>query len=150
MSRAMVTPSLVIVGAPNFLSRTTLRPLGPIVTFTASASRSTPRLRDRRADSSKTICFAKSFCPPLCSGRPGSTGGQGQFDRLSVRSTNCLVFDDRQDVLLADDEEILAVHLELGTGVLRVQDPVANLDVLGLALAVIEDLSRAGGEGHAQ
>jgi hypothetical protein len=29
---------LVIVGAPNFLSMTTLRPLGPNVTFTASAS----------------------------------------------------------------------------------------------------------------
>ena len=28
MSRAMVTPSLVIVGAPNFLSSTTLRPSG--------------------------------------------------------------------------------------------------------------------------
>jgi hypothetical protein len=39
MSRAMVTPSLVIVGAPNFLSRTTLRPLGPSVTLTASARR---------------------------------------------------------------------------------------------------------------
>ena len=37
-SRAMVTPSLVMVGAPNFLSMTTLRPLGPSVTLTVSAS----------------------------------------------------------------------------------------------------------------
>ncbi len=44
MSRAIVTPSLVIVGEPNFLSRTTLRPFGPIVTLTASASLSMPRL----------------------------------------------------------------------------------------------------------
>jgi hypothetical protein len=43
MSRAMVTPSFVIVGDPNFLSRTTLRPFGPIVTLTASARRSMPR-----------------------------------------------------------------------------------------------------------
>ena len=43
ISFATVTPSLVIVGAPNFLSRTTLRPLGPRVTFTASASWLTPR-----------------------------------------------------------------------------------------------------------
>src|SRR5665213_615052 len=35
ISRAMVTPSFVIVGAPNFLSITTLRPLGPSVTLTA-------------------------------------------------------------------------------------------------------------------
>ena len=41
-SLAMVTPSLVIVGAPHFLSRTTLRPFGPSVTATASASLSTP------------------------------------------------------------------------------------------------------------
>ena len=43
ISLATVTPSLVIVGDPNFLSRTTLRPFGPSVTLTASASWLTPR-----------------------------------------------------------------------------------------------------------
>ena len=81
MSRAIVTPSLVIVGAPNFLSRTTLRPLGPIVTLTASARRSTPRLSDRRAVSSKTSCLAKSVYPPHCSGRPGDPRGRVRFRR---------------------------------------------------------------------
>ena len=38
MSRAIVTPSFVIVGEPNFLSNTTLRPFGPNVTFTAFAN----------------------------------------------------------------------------------------------------------------
>jgi hypothetical protein len=38
ISFATVTPSLVMVGEPNFLSITTLRPLGPSVTLTASAS----------------------------------------------------------------------------------------------------------------
>ena len=38
ISLATVTPSLVMVGPPNFFSRTTLRPLGPSVTFTASAN----------------------------------------------------------------------------------------------------------------
>ena len=37
ISLATVTPSLVTVGEPNFLSMTTFRPLGPRVTFTASA-----------------------------------------------------------------------------------------------------------------
>ena len=37
-SRAMDTPSLVMVGAPNFFSMTTLRPFGPRVTLTVSAS----------------------------------------------------------------------------------------------------------------
>jgi hypothetical protein len=45
ISLAMVTPSLVIVGEPHFFSRTTLRPLGPRVTFTVSASLSTPAWR---------------------------------------------------------------------------------------------------------
>ena len=43
ISFATVTPSLVIVGEPNFLSSTTLRPFGPSVIFTASASWLTPR-----------------------------------------------------------------------------------------------------------
>ena len=43
ISLATVTPSLVIGGEPNFLSRTTLRPFGPSVTLTASARRLTPR-----------------------------------------------------------------------------------------------------------
>ncbi len=51
-SRAMDTPSLVMVGAPHFLSSTTLRPLGPRVTLTVSARRFTPASRARRASSS--------------------------------------------------------------------------------------------------
>ena len=47
-SRAIDTPSLVMVGAPNFFSSTTLRPLGPSVTLTASASLFTPASRARR------------------------------------------------------------------------------------------------------
>ena len=43
ISFATVTPSLVMVGEPNFFSITTLRPLGPSVTFTASARTLTPR-----------------------------------------------------------------------------------------------------------
>ena len=49
MSRAIVTPSLVMVGPPNFLSSTTYRPRGPSVTLTVSASLSTPRCSAERA-----------------------------------------------------------------------------------------------------
>src|SRR3984957_994228 len=55
ISLAMETPSLVIVGAPHFFSSTTLRPLGPSVTRTASASWFIPFSRDRRACSSNAI-----------------------------------------------------------------------------------------------
>src|ERR1017187_532619 len=43
ISLATVTPSLVMSGEPNFFSITTLRPLGPSVTLTASARTFTPR-----------------------------------------------------------------------------------------------------------
>ena len=58
ISLAMVTPSLVIVGAPQDFSSTTLRPLGPSVTFTASARVFRPFSRLRRASSSNAIIFA--------------------------------------------------------------------------------------------
>ena len=58
ISFAIDTPSLVIVGAPHFFSKTTLRPRGPSVTFTASARVFRPRSRPRRASSSKAISFA--------------------------------------------------------------------------------------------
>ena len=61
ISLATVTPSWVMVGAPNFLSRATLRPLGPRVVFTASAIMSIPFFRERRASSPKTICFAMCY-----------------------------------------------------------------------------------------
>jgi len=56
-SFAIVTPSLVIVGAPHFFSKTTFRPLGPRVTFTTSASLFTPASRPFLASSLKTSVF---------------------------------------------------------------------------------------------
>src|SRR5439155_65290 len=64
ISLATVTPSLVIVGLPNFLSMTTLRPLGPSVAFTASAMMLTPLSRALRASSSNLSCFGMSRVPP--------------------------------------------------------------------------------------
>src|SRR4051794_11365864 len=76
ISRAIVTPSLVIVGAPKFLLITTLRPRGPRVTLTASASLSTPRSRARRASSSNRMILA--IARPLWgSGGAGGSGGGG-------------------------------------------------------------------------
>jgi hypothetical protein len=58
ISLATVTPSLVTVGEPQLFSITTLRPLGPRVTLTASARRLTPRRIALRALSSKRISLA--------------------------------------------------------------------------------------------
>ena len=57
-SLAMVTPSLVMAGAPYFLSSTTLRPLGPRVILTVSARIFRPFSRALRASSPNLICLA--------------------------------------------------------------------------------------------
>jgi hypothetical protein len=61
ISRAIVTPSFVIVGEPVSFSSTTLRPLGPSVTFTASAILLTPLSRRRRASSLYLSTFPMNF-----------------------------------------------------------------------------------------
>ena len=58
ISLATVTPSLVVRGAPKDLSITTLRPLGPRVTFTESARMSTPRSIRVRASAPNLTSFA--------------------------------------------------------------------------------------------
>src|SRR5438105_7780418 len=55
---ATVTPSLVMSGAPKDCSSTTLRPLGPSVTLTASVSVLTPLRIASRARTSNRICLA--------------------------------------------------------------------------------------------
>ena len=58
ISFATLTPSLVMVGPPNERSMTTLRPLGPRVTFTALARILTPSTILVRALSPNTTSFA--------------------------------------------------------------------------------------------
>src|SRR4051794_21784650 len=102
-SRAIDTPSLVIVGAPNFFSSTTLRPRGPSVTRTELASLLTPASRARRASSSNFRSFA--------------------MGALLLR------LDDGEDVATVQDEQVVAIDRDLGAAVLRVDDRVADLHV---------------------
>ena len=105
MSRAIVTPSLVIVGAPNFLSSTTLRPFGPSVTLTVSASLLTPA-------SSRRLALLV------------------EYKHLGHQA-----LDLREHVTAREDEELLAVDGDLGSAVLRVDDLVADGHVQGDELA---------------
>ena len=57
ISFATDTPSFVTVGAPKLFSSTTLRPLGPSVTFTAFASTLTPFSIRARASSENLTSF---------------------------------------------------------------------------------------------
>src|SRR5262249_44196545 len=120
ISLATVTPSLVMVGEPNFFSMTTLRPLGPSVTLTASARRLTPRNRLLRDSSPNAICFAIVLLSYV----------------IGKSLLVCLLglvfagaFDDAQDVVFAHDEEFVAVEFDLGAGVLAEQHAVAFFDV---------------------
>src|SRR5689334_24907448 len=68
----MVTPSLVTVGPPQALASTTLRPRGPSVTRTASASLSTPASIARRAVSLNSICLLMNVLLTRNECRPGT------------------------------------------------------------------------------
>src|SRR6266540_4246325 len=122
ISLAIVTPSLVMVGAPHFLSRTTLRPFGPSVTRTTLASLSTPASSARRASASNSNCLAMVL----------------RFLGRSAGTAGCLLGDDGEDVARGQDQVLLAVVLDLGAAVLGVDDRVAHLDVERHPLAVLE------------
>src|ERR1043165_9415770 len=123
ISLATVTPSLVMRGAPNDLSSTTLRPFGPSVTLTALFRISTPRsMRSRASTPNLTSLLAMS----------GSSLGLGFQGRrrlrgLLLRGGN--VGEDAHDVAFLHDQQLLAVDLDLGAGPLAEQHPVADLEV---------------------
>src|SRR4051812_13263984 len=155
ISRAMVTPSLVIVGAPNFLSMTTLRPRGPRVTLTASASLSTPRSRARRASSLNLMILgmpdlSQRECgerrpprDPRSSGRPGrSISAGGASDGRSL-------LHDGEQVAGGEHEVLLAGVLDLGAAVLRVDDDVTHVHVERNAVAVVVDAAGADSDNGA-
>ena len=70
ISLAIETPSELTCGGPNFLSTITLRPFGPSVIFTVSASMSIPTLSRARASSANLSSFAgifsSSYAEPIC------------------------------------------------------------------------------------
>src|SRR6201994_3618484 len=117
ISLATVTPSLVMRGAPNDLSRTTLRPFGPSVTLTASARISTPRIMRERAS---TLNFTSLAAMGLilvyleCVER-SKLGGFG------VRHP---AFDHAHDVAFLHDHQVLTVDLHLGARPLAEQHAV--------------------------
>src|SRR5881275_525002 len=101
ISFATVTPSLVIVGEPNFLSRMTLRPLGPSVTLTASARLLTPFRMACREESPYVICFAIVCSVKLRRSNPVLAR------RLVLLRADVL---NRQDVLLLHDQILHAIE----------------------------------------
>src|SRR5882724_8372637 len=66
ISLATVAAALVIRGAPNPLSSTTLRPFGPSVTFTVAARMSMPRSIFARASTENLTSLADMDASPTC------------------------------------------------------------------------------------
>src|ERR1044071_8274660 len=129
MSLATVTPSLVMRGAPNDLSSTTLRPLGPSVTFTAFARMSTPRsMRSRASPENLTSLAAISI-----------HSAKGML--MSARSG-----DHAHDVGFLHDQEVLTVELHFRTRPLAEQHAVAGLHVDRDQLAGFVAAARADGD----
>src|SRR5690606_31578082 len=60
-----------------------------------------------------------------------------------------LLLDDREDVAGGEDQVLLTAVLHLGPAVLRVQDPVTDLDVNGNPLAGVVDAARPDSEDGA-
>src|SRR5580704_3208966 len=114
ISLATVTPSLVMRGAPNDLSSTTLRPFGPNVTLTASARILTPRSILSRASPENLTSLAAIFV------------------FLQMRSG-----DDAHDVGLFHDDQLFAVELDLGARPFAEQHAVSLFDVERDELAVL-------------
>src|SRR5579863_3525615 len=170
ISLATVTPSLVMRGAPNDLSSTTLRPLGPSVTLTALARISTPRsMRSRASTPNLTsladiLGFPTLFCLSVPSGADLSASRRTRWfgwshpsrrrRRRLLRMRNGLgglllaggdVGEDAHDVALLHDEEIFAIDLDFGARPLAEQDAVADLDVDRDQLASLVTATRADG-----
>src|SRR3712207_1945933 len=115
----MVTPSLVIVGAPNFFSITTLRPRGPRVTRTALASLSTPASRPSRASLRKLSFFAISpSSSAVTSARrrrpPGAppTGVRPGLRKRALLLLAGLGGDLRQHVAAREDQHVFALDAD--------------------------------------
>ena len=109
----------VVRGAPNDLSSTTLRPLGPRVTLTALARTSTPRSMRSRASPENLTSLGRHVCEFLLCGMTGPGLGQ-----------------DSHDVGLFDDDVFLAIHLDFSARPLADQDGVALLHIQGRDLAI--------------
>src|ERR1700678_2924109 len=139
ISLATVTPSLVMRGAPNDLSRMTLRPFGPSVTLTALARMSTPRsILSRASEEKRTSLAAIDVGPWLeMSGRAGS-------GRLFLRGAGAL--DHTHDVGLLHDQKVLAVDLDLGAGPFAEQYPVTRFEFERDQLAALVPTARPHGD----
>src|SRR5712671_6659413 len=172
ISLATVTPSLVMIGAPNFFSITALRPLGPRVILTASARAFTPRRIAWREFSPVTICFAISYfllrfsatagflcyipggSPACASGwpetshqlrcQPGECPASLSGTLLLAAGSFRSAAELRENFFFAENQQLFIVNGDFRAAVLAEQNAVARLDVERDSLALF---ALAGADG---
>src|SRR5229473_8057803 len=163
ISLATVTPSLVMRGAPNDLSSTTLRPLGPSVTLTALLRISTPRSILSRASTPNLTSLAdimisvSNWSDPkdratgrvlegMRFGLAGLILRERRLRRLlRIRKTGWRlrglllrggqIGENAHDVAFLHDQQLLAIELDLGAGPFAEQHAVADLEIYRNELA---------------
>src|SRR5918994_887827 len=138
ISSATVTPSLVTRGAPKLFSSTTLRPLGPRVTFTASLRTWTPLSILVRA-SVENLTSLAAICAV-------SRNVAGLTDRSGGLGLGGAPLEHAQEVGLLHDQDLLVVDLDLGAGPLAEQHAVADLEAHRDQVALVVAGARADGE----
>src|SRR3954451_1484757 len=136
ISLATVTPSLVMRGAPNDLSRTTLRPFGPSVTLTALARMSTPRSILSRASTENFTSLAAIFLLHYV----------GMRQRLRGLFPGVRLIEYAHNVALLHDQVIDAVELNFGAGPFSEQDAVALLQLNRYQVALVIAATRTDGD----
>src|SRR6266850_1707694 len=139
ISLATVTPSLVMRGAPNDLSSTTLRPLGPSVTLTALARISTPRSILSRASTENFTSLAAILVTPIQRDYwvifLGSRFPLAPWDDDGIAKTLRGLFlghgldHHAHDIALLHDQEFRVVDLDLGARPFAEQHPVTDIEV---------------------
>src|SRR5919197_3618051 len=162
ISRAIVTPSFVIVGAPNFLSSTTYRPFGPRVTLTASARMLTPRSSERRASSLNFNSLCAIRTPSLLrlelqraglGRRPSALRGFHSCGSARQLLLLGLLRAGRGDlgehIGLAQDQHLVGPELDLRPAVLGEDDLVALRDFHRDEVALVVPGARPRGEDAA-
>src|SRR6187200_282345 len=138
ISFATVTPSLVMRGAPNDFSSTTLRPLGPSVTLTALARMSTPCSMRSRASWAN---FTSLACIVFYS--------VGQVAGLSGFLLRGDVLEHAENVAFLHDEKLFPVDLNFGAGPLAEQHAIARFYIEGLDISLLVRSAGAYGDDFA-
>src|SRR3546814_1703386 len=119
-------------GAPKLLSITTLRPLGPSVTLTASARMSTPRRMRSRASRENLLIFSAIISTSAFL----SDNALKRSEYVAQPVEPLSSANNPEDVAFLHDQQVFTVDLHCGAGPFAEKDAITSLDVERCDLAI--------------